>query len=156
MGGRTGEETPRVSLPQPHGRMCLPSTLQQPELAELWDLEGRLDPNRRQRGGSRASEPVHSGVSALLPSKGRGLPWTHVSAAGQTLLPRRLTGWHCHLFLEGPSSPAVLPPSSQPSETPSAPPSLARLEVYLASRFPTSLRAKGFCLHSSFRARASG
>lgn len=29
--------------------------------------------------------------------------------AGQTQLPRSPTGWHCHLFLEGPSSLAVLP-----------------------------------------------
>lgn len=37
----------RGPLPKPLGRMYLPSTLQQPELAELWDLEGRWDLNRR-------------------------------------------------------------------------------------------------------------
>lgn len=34
--------------------------------------------------------------------------------AGQTLLPGRPTGWHCHLFLEGRSSRAVLPPGNRP------------------------------------------
>lgn len=75
-------------------RLSLPSILQQPELAELWDPEGRWDPNHRQRGGRRAPDPVHRGVPALLPPEGRGPPCTHLllpaSLAGQTVLPGRL------------------------------------------------------------------
>lgn len=74
-GGR-GVGDPKEAHIQTPRRSPLPSILQQPELAELWHLEGRWDPDRRQRRGRCAPDPVHLGVSALLPSEGRGPPCT--------------------------------------------------------------------------------
>lgn len=73
-GERTVAGTTRAPLPRPRGRLPLPCTLQQPELAELRHPEGRRDPNRRERRGCCASDPIHLGVCALLPSEGRRPP----------------------------------------------------------------------------------
>ena len=93
---RNVDEPPWVPPPaaapvhtQPRGTMSLPCTLQQPELAELWGLEGKLDANHRQRRGCCASDSVYLGVSALLPSEGRG-----PSSAARPALPC-WQGKHC-------------------------------------------------------------
>lgn len=145
-------------------RMSLPSILQQPELAELWDLEGRWDPNRRQRGGRCAPDPVHPGVSALLPSEGRGPPCTHLPAA----LPR----WQDRV-LPGGLDKLALPPFPRRPLQHCSPPSSTE-PAFRASRIAPhagkagssarpdgalrlhKLRERAFVSHRSFRTRASG
>lgn len=165
-GERTVAETTWGPLPRSHGRLLLPCTLQQPKLAELRHPEGRRDPDRRERRGCCASDPVHLGVSALLSSEGRRSPLhPRPHSAARPALPR----WQDkHCFLEDQQAGTATcswkaPPALQFSLHETAlrltqAPFLARLGALPARWCLAAQRAagKGFCLHSSSRARATG